>query len=356
VKKLLVASVAFITSCASVTGFLRGAKSGNLAEGARQAQLAEESKRRREAECNKLKEQPVTWEEEREIGGAVAVVLGSKTKGPFTELSPDVSGKPLEGLANRDVTPPSGERASLNEYVNKLGKALASNSERPDIRWTFMVLDDPSVNAFSAPGGYVFVTTGLLKAVENEAQLAGVLGHEIGHVTGRHALDGYRLQKKELCLASLTAQDAEEFARQQGLTSGLSQFQRDFARLAGPFSTALNLPVFDVSNLGPEVIKKLTEFIVNTLLSVGNGADKESARKNEFAADEAAARYMAFSGYDPAEYEKLIGKLADGGGLFQPHPSNKDRIAALAKARAEDKFFEAKAAPTFTTELQAVKK
>jgi hypothetical protein len=356
VKKLLVASVALVTSCASVNAFLQGAKGGNIAEGARRAEAAEQSSRRREAECDKLRTQQVTWEEEREIGGAVAVVLGSKTKGPYTELSPDVTGKALDSLANKDVAPPTGERASLNEYVNKVGKALAANSERPDIRWTFMVLEDPSVNAFSAPGGYVFVTTGLLRVVDNEAQLAGVLGHEIGHVTGRHALEAYKLQKKQLCSLSLKAQDAQEFAKQQGLTSGIDQAQRDVARFGTLFGGAVNSPVFDVSNLGAEAIKKLTELIVQALVSVGNGADKESARKNEFAADESAAKYMSFAGYDPAEYEKLIAKLADGGGIFQPHPSNKDRIAALAKYRDDEQFKGALAAPAFTTELQAVKK
>jgi Zn-dependent protease with chaperone function len=359
VKKLLIASVAFITSCAGLKSMMSSASRGDLRgvqNASRQMEQEQAARREKERTCNKLKEQPVTWEEEREIGGAVAVVLGSKTKGPYTELSADVAGKPLDGLANRDVTPPTGERASLNEYVNKVGKALAANSERPDIRWTFMVLDDPSVNAFSAPGGYVFVTTGLLKAVENEAQLAGVLGHEIGHVTGRHALEGYKLQKAQMCTSALVAEDAERAARESGVASGVNQLQREFGRFGGDFTRALNLPVFDVSNLSAEFIKKLTELIVSGLTKVGNGADAESARKNEFAADEAAARYMSFAGYDPAEYEKLIGKLADGGGIFQPHPSNKDRIAALAKARADDTFGGVKAAPAFTTELQAVKK
>jgi beta-barrel assembly-enhancing protease len=358
VKRLVLASFGFIfiTSCAAMSGFVSGARGGNIAAGLERGKRDQEARERREKECQKLKEQPVTWEEERELGGAVAVVLGSKTKGPFTELSPDVTGKPLDGLANKDVAPPKGDRASLNEYVNKVGKALAANSERADIRWTFMVLDDPSVNAFSAPGGYVFVTTGLLKAVENEAQLAGVLGHEIGHITGRHALEGYRLQKAQMCTNALIGEDMEKVARETGVAAALSQAQRDASRYSGDFTRALSLPVFDLGAASAELMKSITNAIVKGLTEIGNGATPDAARKNEFAADEAAGRYMSFAGYNPEEYEKLIAKLADGGGIFQPHPSNKDRIAMLAKARAADSFFPASAAPAFTTELSAVKK
>ncbi len=358
-KRLVMASfiVVFVTSCAAMSGFVSGARGGNLAAGVQQAQRDQEARERREKECQKLKEQPVTWEEERELGGAVAVVLGSKTKGPFTELSPDVAGKPLDGLANKEVAPPKGDRAALNEYVNKVGKALAANSERAEIRWTFMVLDDPSVNAFSAPGGYVFVTTGLLKAVENEAQLAGVLGHEIGHITGRHALEGYRIQKAQMCANALIGEDMEKAARASGVTSALSQVQREASRFSSDFTRALSLPVFDLGAASAELMKSITNAIVKGLTEIGNGADSASARKNEFAADEAAGKYMSFAGYDPAEYEKLIAKLADGGGIFQPHPSNKDRIAALAQVRTKGEvFFPASAAPSFTTELSAVKK
>lgn len=78
--------------------------------------------------------------------------------------------------------------ARAQRYVNALGRWLASQSERPDLPWTFAVIDDPSFNAFSTPGGYVFVTRGLLEQLHNEAELAGVLGHEIGHIIHKHYL------------------------------------------------------------------------------------------------------------------------------------------------------------------------
>ncbi len=79
------------------------------------------------------------------------------------------------------------ESAAVQRYVSQLGMKLAAVSERPDLPWSFKVVDDAAVNAFALPGGYIFVTRGLLSHMTSEAQLAVVLGHEIGHVTGRHS-------------------------------------------------------------------------------------------------------------------------------------------------------------------------
>jgi predicted Zn-dependent protease len=76
--------------------------------------------------------------------------------------------------------------ARVQAYVDSVGQALARVSHRPDLAWTFTVLDDPTVNAFAMPGGYIYITRGILAHLNSEAQLAGVLGHEIGHVTARH--------------------------------------------------------------------------------------------------------------------------------------------------------------------------
>lgn len=77
---------------------------------------------------------------------------------------------------------------ALQKYVNTLGRWLASQSERPDLPWTFGVLNDDGFNAFATPGGSIFVTKGLLARMRNEAELAGVLSHEIGHVIRKHYL------------------------------------------------------------------------------------------------------------------------------------------------------------------------
>jgi predicted Zn-dependent protease len=74
----------------------------------------------------------------------------------------------------------------LQAYVDRIGQSLVANSDTPDKQFTFTVLDTPMINAFAAPGGYIYVSRGLMPYLDNEAELAGVIGHEIGHVTARH--------------------------------------------------------------------------------------------------------------------------------------------------------------------------
>ena len=79
----------------------------------------------------------------------------------------------------------------LQRYVSDIGQKLAKTSERPNLPWTFTVVDQPVVNAFAVPGGFIYITRGILAYLDNEAQLVGVLGHEIGHVTARHSAQQY---------------------------------------------------------------------------------------------------------------------------------------------------------------------
>src|SRR6185312_12567020 len=76
--------------------------------------------------------------------------------------------------------------AVWQRYIQQFGARIAATSERPNLPWTFRVVDDPAINAFALPGGFVYVTRGILPYFNSEAQLAGVVGHEIGHVTARH--------------------------------------------------------------------------------------------------------------------------------------------------------------------------
>lgn len=85
---------------------------------------------------------------------------------------------------------------ALQQYVNQVGRWVASQSERADLPWKFGVIESEDINAFSAPGGYVLITKGLYQKLQNEAQLAGVLGHEIAHITKKHQLKV--LQKQQL--------------------------------------------------------------------------------------------------------------------------------------------------------------
>ena len=86
--------------------------------------------------------------------------------------------------------------AELSAYVEELGQSMAQASERPHLPWQFRVVDSPVVNAFALPGGYVYLTRGILAYMNSEAAMAGVLGHEIGHVTARHHVE--QMSKQQL--------------------------------------------------------------------------------------------------------------------------------------------------------------
>ena len=93
------------------------------------------------------------------------------------------------------------ENPALQEYVAGIGKRMAAKSERPNLPWEFHVVNDAAVNAFALPGGFIFVTRGLLAYMNNEAELASVLGHEIGHVTARHSVQ--QISKAQLATLGL---------------------------------------------------------------------------------------------------------------------------------------------------------
>ncbi|MDP2282988.1 MAG: M48 family metallopeptidase, partial [Pseudohongiella sp.] len=76
----------------------------------------------------------------------------------------------------------------VNAYVNEVGQRVAAGSHRPDLKYTFTVIDSPEINAFALPGGYVYINRGLLLYLKSEDELAAVLAHEVGHITARHAI------------------------------------------------------------------------------------------------------------------------------------------------------------------------
>jgi predicted Zn-dependent protease len=109
--------------------------------------------------------------------------------------------------------------AAVQTYVSRLGLTLAARTERPGLPWEFHVVDDPSVNAFALPGGFIFVTRELLTHMTNEAELVSVLGHESGHVAARHSVR--QISRSELAQFGL------------GLGSVLSSSIRDYSAVAG---------------------------------------------------------------------------------------------------------------------------
>ncbi|MEK7300409.1 MAG: M48 family metalloprotease, partial [Nitrospirota bacterium] len=114
---------------------------------------------------------PIGYEEEQTIGQAIALQVVARYGGIYDQ--PD-----------------------LTRYVNLIGRSVALTCDRADIEYRFAILNHDSINAFAAPAGYIFVTRGLLKTIKNEAELAAVLGHEIGHVTQKHILDVIQRSKQ----------------------------------------------------------------------------------------------------------------------------------------------------------------
>jgi len=126
---------------------------------------------------------------------------------------------------------------ALQNYLQNIGAALAAKSERPNLPWTFRAVDDPSPNAFALPGGYIFVTRGLLDLMNNEAELASVVGHEIGHVTARHSVQQMSQQQLAglaLGIGSILSPTVAQLGgvAQQGLGLLFLKYGRDDERQA----------------------------------------------------------------------------------------------------------------------------
>lgn len=176
-------------------------------------------------------------------------------------------------------------------YIQQFGSRLAATSERPKLPWTFRVVDDPAVNAFAIPGGFVYVTRGLLAHLTSEAELAAVVGHEIGHVTARHT--------------------AAQMSQQQLIGLGLavgSMASTEVAKYAATANQALGILYLKFS------------------------------RDNESQADELGLRYLRRADYDPrhmpAVFHMLDRVSAAGGASRLPnwletHPTPANRVAAI---------------------------
>jgi predicted Zn-dependent protease len=97
--------------------------------------------------------------------------------------------------------------SQLNSYVEQIGRRLAANSTRPNIPYTFQIVEDPAVNAFATAGGFIYVNTGLLKTADNEAEFASVLAHEMGHIEGKHLIKQMRQQAIASGVATVSGLD-----------------------------------------------------------------------------------------------------------------------------------------------------
>lgn len=118
----------------------------------------------------------------------------------------------------------------LQRYVNNVGRWLASQTERPELPWRFGVLEAPQLNAFATPGGHIFITRGLVERMRNEAELAGVLAHEIAHVLKKHHLQAMQksaqLELANTAITTFSRQDASAQKRDKLLSAGSELFAR----------------------------------------------------------------------------------------------------------------------------------
>ena len=189
--------------------------------------------------------------------------------------------------------------ANVTKYVALVGGVVAQQSTRPNLPWTFIVLDTDGVNAFAAPGGIIHVTHGLLGLCRNEAELAGVLGHEITHVTEKHTVNAIK-QGKTISIASDAA----------GSGSARNAF-----------------------------LSQIAERAYHTIL------DGEFSRKDEGESDQVGVRVVSKVGYAPTGLVDVLKKIdarnngrEERNGLFASHPATKDRIETLQKQIASEKL------------------
>ncbi len=189
--------------------------------------------------------------------------------------------------------------AELQRYVNRVGRWVATQSRRPDLKWSFAVLDTPTINAFAVPGGTIFISVGLLKRLKSESELAGVLGHEVAHVMQRHHVKAIQAAAKTDLMKMI---GSEVVDARSGATP-----------------------------LGKEGIKLLTS---TGLTIMSKGLDKA----DEFEADRIGAVLAARAGYDPYGLVAVLQMLAavkqEESGfslMMSTHPTPNDRLTELEK-------------------------
>ena len=191
---------------------------------------------------------------------------------------------------------PVYKNKELIRYVNLVGKSLALNSSRNDIDFLFTVLDTDLVNAYSAPGGYVFITRGAIEAMRNEAELAAVLAHEVAHITEKHIVKEFNIRGTE-----------------QSAAAGLSQ-------LLGSASSSAKV-----------AFSQAVDNAVNMLL------EKGFKKEDELESDQVALLLLASTGYDPMSLRRYLERLKKQGSKNtsskhkSTHPPTSSRIKALDK-------------------------
>jgi predicted Zn-dependent protease len=193
------------------------------------------------------------------------------------------------------------EKPNLNAYVSELGNAVAAHAERKDVKYTFTVLNTEEINAFALPGGYVYVTRGLLTLANNEAEVAGVLGHEIGHVNARHTAERMGQQQKASILGTLGVAAATLLGGETAgqLATGVAQESSEL--YLGHYSQQQE---FEADSLGVRYLAKAS-YDPQAMASFLKSLDNETHLEARIAGNEAAAEAYSMKQSHPRTPDRV---------------------------------------------------
>jgi beta-barrel assembly-enhancing protease len=315
-RRILVSlAVLVIVGCSAAAGIMKGNPT-DIVHGVAESTQNVVGLSQDLAKCDSLGTADVTFDEERTIGGTVALNWVQQGGGLLVDspAGTDFVAANLKSLVVAD-TPYN----RMTRYLNVVGRNLAARSTRPTLQWTFGVLDSPAVNAVSAPGGYVFVTRGLLQRVDNEAALAGILSHEIAHVTRKDAFLIYQKTKVDQCKTLAYAKAGQK----EGM-GALRNYGPNFIKGA--------IYALDSFSGGPLDLNAAANNALLTLFSdefVHRYLESGYARDQELGADAIGLELTVATGYNPRGFIDFIGALPPGPAFFAHHPPGSDRAAAM---------------------------
>jgi len=321
-----------LVACSAAAGFMKGDPS-SIATGLAESTTTVVGLTQDLSKCDQIGAAEVTFDEERTIGGAVALNWVQQGGG----LLVDVPTGDAAALGNpKTLGVLETPRNQLHRYLNVVGRNLASRSTRPTLQWTFGVLDSEVVNAVSAPGGYVFVTRGLLKRVNNEAALAGILSHEIAHVTRKDAFAIYQKTKVDQCKSLAYAK-----AGQKEGSAVLRTYSPGFINQAYSALQAFSGGTLDLNAAANNALLTLfSDEFVHRYLEGGY------ARDQEIQADATGLELAVASGYSPRGFVDFIDALPPGQNFFAPPPAPSDRVASMRLLLGKTRLASATSAST----------